>query len=644
MANEPDSWINTPAFRWTPETPLRLEPQFVSSENVNVIVPAVAAAEISEPHFAPAAQPASAPEVEILKPRPAPAAADVKAAQPRLFLSRLGVGLAQGALLMGLFAARAILDPYIFSAALMVFLFAPLLMLAGLGRMRVRPLLIWTGFAALLLAATGAYHHWRTLSSDGGHPGLALLILTTLFLFAGQSLAQSAVGDYPAHYRSAWRLAIRIVLCALFAGLAWASAGAALGFMREHYPALAFAPLILPLVALSAAIAAQLTGERFLGALQEGAVFVFTLALPFLLLLGIAVAGLGVAGRWQASLAVSAGLCLMLIIAINASYRDGTSWRPYWQRRLEFAASLLLVPLSLLGGFALASRIQQYGWTDTRIFAAAALLLMTGYAFCYAGAALISLGGGGWMQRIEGNNLAMAFAGMALIVALASPIADPARLAVEAQRFRLEQHSVTADAFDFTWLRDGGLRFGHEALAQMAATKSATARGAFEALAAKPSGERPTPTEIGANIHVHSAPGLHDGVLPAGLLARDWSGVAGAPPCLTSAALGCDAFFSDLDGDGRSEIILAYGTDARWWAAVMKQGLDAQGNMNGGWYVAGTLAAPPCPGGLDALRAGHFTAVRPAASWRDLVVDGIRLSVQPANPGPAALPVACPLT
>jgi hypothetical protein len=470
--------------------------------------------------------------------------------------------------------------------------------------------------------------------------------LTTLFLFAGQSLAQSEVGNYPAHYRSAWRLAIRIVLCALFAGLAWASAGAALRFMREHYPALAFAPLIVPLVALSAAIAAQLTGERFLSALQEGAMFVFTLALPFLLLLGIAVAGLGVAGRWQASLAVSAGLSLMLIIAINASYRDGTSWRPYWQRRLEFTASLVLVPLSLLAGFALVSRIQQYGWTDTRIFAAAGLLLMTGYAFCYAGAALISLGGGGWMQRIEGSNLAMAFAGLALIVALASPIADPARLAVEAQRFRLEQHRVTAEAFDFTWLRDGGLRFGHEALAQMAATKSApaTARGAFGALAAKPSGERPTPTEIGANIHVHSATGLSGDVLPAGLLARDWSGVAGAPPCLTSAALGCDAFFSDLDGDGRSEIILAYGTDARWWAAVMKQGLDAQGNMNGGWYVAGTLAAPLCPGGLDALRAGHFTAVRPAASWRDLVVDGIRLSVQPANPGPAALPVACPLT
>ena len=636
MAHEPDNWINAPAFQWTPETPLRLEPQF-AAESVAVAEPMitpVAEAEFIEPRFAAAARPAPFPEAPIAKPRYTPAEAPREITRPGFFLPRLGVGMAQGALLFALFTARAYLDSYFFSAAIMVLMFAPLLLLAGLGRMRFWPLLLWTGFAAVLLAAAGAYHHWRTLSSDGGHPGLGLLSLCALFLFAGQALVQAGGQDYPAHYRSAWRLAIRIVLCALFAGLAWAAAGAASGFMREHYPALDFAPLVLPLVAISAAIAAQLTGERFLGALQEGAVFVFTMALPFLLLLGIAVAALGALGRWQPSLAVTAGLGVMLIIAINASYRDGASWRPYWQRRTEFVASLILVPLSLLTGFALAARIAQYGWTDTRIFTAASLLMMAGYAICYAGSALISLGGGGWMQRIEGSNLAMAFAGLSLIAALASPIADPARLAVAAQDFRLAQHKVTPGAFDFIWLRDGGLRFGHEALAAMAASKSApgVTRGAFEALAAKPSADRPTPTEIGANIHVHSATGL-----PAGLLARDWAGVTGAPPCLTSAALTCDAFFSDLDGDGHDEILLAYGTDARWWAAVMKQG------SGGGWYVAGTLAAPPCPGGLDALRAGHFALARPSGSWRDLVVDGIRLSVLSATPGLADLPTACPL-
>ena len=319
----------------------------------------------------------------------------------------------------------------------------------------------------------GAYHHWRTQLSDGSHPGFALVALTSLFLFIGQAVAQGQVDDYGSYYRGTWRLAIRIVLCALFAGLSWAALGAASGFMREHYPMLQFTPLILPLVALSAALAAQLTGDGFMGALQEGLVFVFILALPLLLLLAVAIIGLAVPGFWHPSFAVTTILGLLLILSINASYRDGASWRPYWQRRAEFAASLMLVPLSLIAAFALAGRVTQFGWTDARIFAAASLLLMGGYALCYAGTALISLGGGGWMQRIEGSNLALAFAGLMLIAALASPAADPARLAVASQSFRLEQHRVAPDDFDFTWLRDGGLRFGHQALSDMAAAKAA---------------------------------------------------------------------------------------------------------------------------------------------------------------------------
>jgi hypothetical protein len=214
MADEPDSWINTPAFNWTPETPLRLEPQFAADTGISS-APAVDA-EIAEPRFEPAPRPAA--EMPAPQPRFTPAVAQGVAAQPGLFLPRMGVGLAQGLALLALFTARVNLDPYFFSAAIMVLLFAPLLVLAGLGRMRLVPLLLWTGFAAALLAASGAYHHWRTLSSDGGHPGLALLVLTSLFLFAGQSLvqagAQAGAKDYAAHYRSAWRLAIRIVICA----------------------------------------------------------------------------------------------------------------------------------------------------------------------------------------------------------------------------------------------------------------------------------------------------------------------------------------------------------------------------------------------------------------------------------------------
>ena len=84
--------------------------------------------------------------------------------------------------------------------------------------------------------------------------------------------------------------------------------------------------------------------------------------------------------------------------------------RPCWRGR-AFAAALVL-PLALMAAFALAARIVQHGWTDNRIFAVAWLLLMGGYALTYGASALISLGGGGWMRRIEGSNLALGFAGV----------------------------------------------------------------------------------------------------------------------------------------------------------------------------------------------------------------------------------------
>jgi hypothetical protein len=633
MDREPDSWIETPAFNWTPEVPLRVEPKFEDAlpDDIENLEPRFENPAPAVEQCAPSATRASTTREQ------APRFIVVTVVEPRatpLFLPRLLVGLGQGAGLSLLFASRATMDPYVFSAALMAGLFAPLLLLSGLGRARFAPLLIWTIFAGGLLAAAGGYHHWRTLSSDSGHPGLSLIALTALFLFIGQAIVESGAGDYAAHYRSAWRLAIRIVICAAVAGLAWAAAGAASGLMREQ--ALPFSFFIIPIVTVSTALAAQLTGARLLGALQEGVVFVFGMALVFVLLLSMAMTGLGAFGIWQPSLAVTAVLGAVLILCINASYRDGTSMRPYWRRRAEFAASLVLLPLALIAAVALTARVAQHGWTDNRIFAAAWLLLMGGYALSYAASALISLGGGGWMQRIETSNLALGFAALTLLATLASPVGDPARLAVASQSYRLAQHQVTADAFDYVWLRDHGLRFGHEALSRMEAstTEPLVARGAFVALTAPPAGLRPAPTEIGANIHVQSGQAL-----PAGLLARDWSGVAGAPPCLTNASLSCDAFFADVDGDGRSEILLAYGSDARWWASVMKQGQDSHGNMRGGWYVEGTLAAPSCPGGLTALRSGQFALVQPASKWRDLLVGGMRLSVaQPKTP------MGCPLS
>jgi hypothetical protein len=97
------------------------------------------------------------------------------------------------------------------------------------------------------------------------------------------------------------------------------------------------------------------------------------------------------------------------------------------------------------------------------------------------------------------------------------------------------------------------------------------------------------------------------------LLAQDWSG-ATAVPCLTSAALACDAWLLDLDGDGRQEVVLAYGDGARVRADVMKR-------TRGRWIAATSVASPPCQGLLARMRNRED---KPLPGWRRALAAGLR--------------------
>ena len=88
--------------------------------------------------------------------------------------------------------------------------------------------------------------------------------------------------------------------------------------------------------------------------------------------------------------------------------------------------------------------------------------------------------------------------------------------------------------------------------------------------------------------------------------------------------MSCDAWFLDLDHDGANQILLVYATDARWWAAVMKQSEQ-------GWTAAASFASPSCRGTLASLRSGRFALADPLPGWRNLLVSGMRLSAPPAQ-------------
>ena len=102
--------------------------------------------------------------------------------------------------------------------------------------------------------------------------------------------------------------------------------------------------------------------------------------------------------------------------------------------------------------------------------------------------------------------------------------------------------------------------------------------------------------------------------------------MSGAPPCLTTAAEGCDAYFLDLNGDARAEILLVTGSETRWWGAVMAA------DEAGRWSLAGQLTAG-CGATLSDLRAGRISVLAALPGWSDLKVAGTRLSVTPSGTG-----------
>jgi hypothetical protein len=539
-----------------------------------------------------------------------------EAAPSRLPL-RLAVGTLQGIGLALLVSTQSLPA----AAATMALLFAPLLFLASLGRMPARWLLIWTASAAIALAALGAYQYWRA----PGEPPVAAMVMAALFLFIAQALLFASAREsrlpapYPTYVHIAWLWTAESAVWILCAAVAALCADGVGNLLRQAIPGMHLLMPVAPLATLAVACASWLLSPMMLRLPVRAFLALLTFLLPALALLGAAIVTAQALMNWQPPLLLVMAVAAGLVLGINASYGSGTD-RARWRQISEFAAGILLVPLVLSAGLALHARVAALGWTAPRILTASALGLLAAYAASYFAAALISLGGGGWMQRLERANLAMAVTALALLAALLSPLADPARLAVHDQVGRLEA-GLDPEAFDFAYLRDSTGRFGREALARLAtrSDRLEIARGVYLALTANADTALPLPTQIGANIAVHG------GALPASLLAQDWSKAAGpgVPPCLTHTGLRCEAFFADLDADGADEIILTYGTDAHWWAGVMKQGRD-------GWQVAGTLASA-CPGGLNALRAGRFAPVAALPGWRDLLAGGMRLTITPSG-------------
>jgi hypothetical protein len=315
-----------------------------------------------------------------------------------------------------------------------------------------------------------------------------------------------------------------------------------------------------------------------------------------------------------------------LVVLINCAYQEAEAEHPA-ARILVYARLVAVAVMAIMVGLAaygLWLRVTQYGLSPQRIIAFACLVVGMCYALGYLIAAARDRTS---LRGLEITNIVTAFVICAVLVALLTPIADPARVSVADQVRRLNEGKITPEKFDFAFLRFKGGRYGAQALealsrhedgpqaTQIAAKAKEAQAWQFPAQQSQVRVQHP-PVNRAANITVLTA----GQTVPDSFLQKDWTGIRRQhllPRCLVVIDQKCEAMFVDLDGDGTLEILLL----------PLPGGIAAafKSTSDGSWSLLGSIQNIHCKGVREALRAGTFEIAAP--ELKELEVNSHRLRV-----------------
>jgi hypothetical protein len=578
------------------------------------------------------------------------------ASQPHLAWTRAAVGLAQGASLYLLFDAKTVrvwpaTEPPVFAALLMVTVFIPVIVIAGLGHLRARTLAVWALAAAAICAGLALHDILRDpvgtargtwdqrLIPDGPlwSPVVAVLLILHSLIAAGEA-DRRVIAGYPRLFDVSWKhgvqLALSVAFVAAFWALLWLSAELfRLIGIRYLWDLIQRPWFAAPATTISFACALHVTDVRadLVRGVRALALTLLAWLLPVLtafavaFLLALPFTGLEPLWSTRHATATLLAAAAALIVLINAAHQDGQA--ADLARAVRYArsfAALTLLPLVALAAYGLGLRAQQYGWTPERIIAGACAAV----AGCYAlGYALAALRPNLDLQWLEPTNIAAAAVIVVVVLALFSPVADPARIAVADQLRRLEAGQVAPEAFDYKFLRFRSGRYGRAALERLAArtegpTAAAIAERAKQAMSLQTPWQpgRPATAAIRAgNIAVIHPAGQ---ALPEGFIQQDWAATTDRrwllPRCLLAEAR-CEAALIDLDGDGGAEVVLLAVDPGP--SGAFKAG------AGGRWTWLGSITNIHCRGVRDAWTAGRWQPVEPPV--KDIDAAGVRLRVVP---------------
>lgn len=573
-----------------------------------------------------------------------------------VFMTRAIAAVVQAAalyLLLDVFSSNdawVALSPALLVPLLFIAIYVPLVVMIGAGQMQRRTHVIWTIVAGVVVALLGLHEATRGrvaewAGEDVLMPRAPLLLATAAALFTAHVLVVDGAAErrllpsYERHFNTAWKLGLQICLAAAFVGVFWImlKLGSELFRMLGLF---GFSRLInqgwfvYPATTLALAAALHITdvqpslirGVRsivltlfsWLLPVMAAIVLAFLCCLPFTTL----------APLWGTRFATSLLITTMaaLVMLINSHYQDGAPEHTASRikRVAACAGAIMLLPLAGLAVRALWLRVDQYGWSAERILGGATVAIAACYALGYAAAALRAPAR---LKFIETTNVAGAYLAIAVMLAVFSPLADPARLMVASQVERLRSGAVEATKFDYTALKYDGASWGMDALEKLSRQQDGPdakevrlrsdrvleSQSRYDMQNDTPA----TPENLAKRI-VMLTPGRE---LPKDFLTPDFwnSPDNGMLQCMANDS-SCTAMYLPLQ-TGKPDSLLIVDP---YNGAVFDQDAD------GKWKFSASLAGNNyCAPLQKAMRQGKLTAAPHA--WNDLLADGVRFVLIPSE-------------
>ncbi|MEE4110930.1 MAG: DUF4153 domain-containing protein, partial [Halieaceae bacterium] len=152
-----------------------------------------------------------------------------------------------------------------------------------------------------------------------------------------------------------------------------------------------------------------------------------------------------------------------------AVYQDGREADPYPRvlHRAIYAALCVMPVVSILSGYGLSLRVQQYGWTIERCWALVTWLVLSLFALGYVVGILRRRDS--WTRELATVNTGMGLAVLAITLLANSPLLDFRKLSLASQLARVESGDIRLDEFDYWYVRNHLARPGYLAIEKIKA-------------------------------------------------------------------------------------------------------------------------------------------------------------------------------